>query len=129
MAVQNPDRSWAVIVMNNLNSDQEVVLSFSAERGQFWEGIVPKMTVTTWLIPSQQILSQTNGTQAASMAPPYPFGNGSLVHPTGSGMVTGTGFSACSITSTSTSTTSGSSSATVLPVPNTTHTIATSDGA
>ncbi|KAK3620620.1 hypothetical protein LTR56_023279 [Elasticomyces elasticus] len=129
MAVQNPDRSWAVIFMNNLQSDQEVVLSFSAEHGQFWEGIVPKMTVTTWLIPSQQILSQTNGTQAASMAPPYPFGNGSMIHPTGSGIVTGTGFSACSVTSTSSSSSSSSGSETVLPVPNTSHTIATAGGA
>ncbi|TKA70751.1 hypothetical protein B0A55_08832, partial [Friedmanniomyces simplex] len=127
MAVQNPDHSWAVIFMNNLDSDQEVVLSFSAHSGQFWEGTVPKATVTTWLLPSEQILRQTNGTQAASMVPPYPLNNGSMRYPTASGAVTGTGFSACnvSVTSTSSSSSGSSSSVTALPVPNTTHTIAT----
>ncbi|KAK3074399.1 hypothetical protein LTR53_003193 [Teratosphaeriaceae sp. CCFEE 6253] len=90
MAVRNPDGSWAP-------DDQEIVLAFSADSGQYWEGVVPKATVTTWLIPSPQILGQTNGTTAAGAAPPYPFGNGSLVGSTGSrgmtgsGVVTGTG--------------------------------------
>ena len=128
MAVQNPDKSWAVIFMNNLVSDQEVVLSFTGNGGQYWQGTVPKTTVTTWLLPSEQILGQTNGTQAASMGPPYPYRNGSTTRfPTASGSVTATGFSACNVTFTSTSTTSSSSSTSVtaLPVPNTTHTIAT----
>ncbi len=128
MAVQNPDKSWAVIFMNNLVSDQEVVLSFTGNGGQYWQGTVPKTTVTTWLLPSEQILGQTNGTQAASMGPPYPYRNGSATSfPTASGAVTGTGFSACNATFTSTTSTSSSSSTSVtaLPVPNTTHTIAT----
>lgn len=134
MAVQNPDLSWAVIFMNNYGSDQDVVLSFSGESGEFWEGTVPSGTVTTWLIPSQQILDQTNGTQTnatqtPSMAPPYPFNNGTTPYATGSvsaTAVTGTGtsVSACNITSTTSSSTS-STSATVIPVPDTTHTIAT----
>ncbi|KAK4548099.1 hypothetical protein LTR36_010819 [Oleoguttula mirabilis] len=130
MAVQNPDLSWAVIFMNNYGSDQDVVLSFSGQSGQFWEGTVPNSTVTTWLIPSEQVLRQTNGTQAASMVPPYPFKNGSVPHATGSGSassVTGTGTSvlACSVTTPATSSSSSSTSATVIPVPDTTHTIAT----
>ncbi|KAK0280064.1 hypothetical protein LTR35_008214 [Friedmanniomyces endolithicus] len=128
MAVQNPDKSWAVIFMNNLVSDQEVVLSFTGNGGQYWQGTVPKTTVTTWLLPSEQILGQTNGTQAASVGAPYPFRNGSTTRfSTASGSVTGTGFSACNVTFTSTTSTSSSSSTSVtaLPVPNTTHTIAT----
>ncbi|KAK0991135.1 hypothetical protein LTR54_011924 [Friedmanniomyces endolithicus] len=128
MAVQNPDKSWAVIFMNNLLSDQEVVLSFTGQSGQYWQGTVPKPTVTTWLLPSEQILGQTNGTQATSVGPPYPYRNGSTARfPTASGAATGTGFSACnfSVTSTSSTSSSSSTSVTALPVPNTTHTIAT----
>ncbi|KAK3088980.1 hypothetical protein LTR53_019813, partial [Teratosphaeriaceae sp. CCFEE 6253] len=84
MAVRNPDQSWAVIFMNNMPDDQEIVLSFSAESGQYWEGVVPRASVTTWLIPSPQVLGQANGTGAPGAAPPYPFGNGSLVGSTGS---------------------------------------------
>ncbi|KAK5136867.1 hypothetical protein LTR08_001789 [Meristemomyces frigidus] len=140
MAVQNPDKSWAVVFMNNYGSDQNVVLSFSEQSGHFWEGVIPSATVTTWLIPSVQILGQTNGSSAATVAPPYPFNNASMAYGNGTGSVaTGTGSvatgtgpgtaisaSVCNITSIDTSTSSSSSSsATVIPVPDTTHTIAT----
>ncbi|KAI1610098.1 putative beta-1,6-glucanase Neg1 [Exophiala viscosa] len=52
MAVQNPDGSFAVVMMNNWGSDQDVVL----EIGQgHWQGTVPNGTVTTWLIPAEAL--------------------------------------------------------------------------
>ncbi|EMC96790.1 glycoside hydrolase family 30 protein [Baudoinia panamericana UAMH 10762] len=120
MSVQNPDGSWAVVFMNNMGSDQDVVLSFTGQGNQFWEGVVPSQTVTTWLIPSQQVLNQVNGTKAASTVPPYPFTNTTSIPLTGS-----TTIAVCNITTATTSSSSSSTSTTALPVPDTTHTIAT----
>lgn len=129
LAFQNPDESWAIIFMNNLGVDQDVVLSFTSQGGQLWEGTVPNATVTTWLIPSERVLSHNgttpwqNGTSPWShhTPPPYPFTNGTTSPFGASGSITSS-LLTCSVTTTSTSSTS-SSSATVLPVPNTTHTI------
>lgn len=122
LAFQNPDESWAIIFMNNLGIDQYVSLSFTGQKGQRWEGMVLSATVTTWLIPSERVLTQ-NGTSPWSHTniPPYPFGNGTASVLGASGSIRSS-LLTCSITSTSTSSAS-SSSATVLPVPNTTHTI------
>lgn len=144
IALKNPDDSWAIVFMNNLQSDEDVVLSFTGE-GEAWEGTVPRQSVVTWVLPSAQILSQTNGTHtngtyssSATVAPPFPFGNAtttlhngtfsfSPISASGTGSTNAT-TSVCTFVSatTSTSTTTQQSSMTVLPVPNTTHTIATS---
>jgi glucan endo-1,6-beta-glucosidase len=120
LAFQNPDKSWAVIFMNNYGSDQDVVLSFSQDSTGYWEGTIPENTVVTWLIPSASVANQTNGTSTGA---PYPFTNGTSTFSAASGTSSGAGTtSACPSSSSSTS---SSSSATVIPVPDTTHTIAT----
>ncbi|WPH03324.1 Hypothetical protein R9X50_00620100 [Acrodontium crateriforme] len=65
MAVQNPDQSWAVIFLNTLGSDQDVVLSFT-EGGQVWEGTVPNLAVTTWLLPAHGGSQNGNSSSSAS---------------------------------------------------------------
>lgn len=67
MAVQNPDHSWAVIFLNTLGSDQDVVLSFT-EGGQVWEGTVPNLAVTTWLLPAQPGNHYPNSSSASASA-------------------------------------------------------------
>ena len=51
IAVKNPDSSWAVVFMNNMNQDQEVALSFG-KNGPIWQGTVPNATVVTWQLPA-----------------------------------------------------------------------------
>jgi O-glycosyl hydrolase len=51
LAAENPDRSWAVVFMNNYLEDQKVSLQFTGD-GLVWEGVVPNATVTTWQIPA-----------------------------------------------------------------------------
>jgi glucan endo-1,6-beta-glucosidase len=104
MAVKNPDSSWAVIMMNNIGSDQVVVLSFN-DNNDVWEGVVPNATVTTWLLPPVGV-----------GAPAVQFSN-STTFANGTGAV-------CPTSTESTSTSSSSSSSTLELVPFTTHTIA-----
>lgn len=114
MAVRNPDSSWAVIFMNNIGSDQDVVVSFDNGETDVWQGVVPNATVVTWLLPPQGV-----GTPAA------PFSNGTTgatALGTGVGVVCPTTSSSSSSTSTSSSSTS-----TLQPVPDTTHLIASSE--
>jgi glucan endo-1,6-beta-glucosidase len=110
MAVQNPDTSWAVVFMNNIGSDREVVLSWNGGNDDVWQGTVPNATVVTWLLPPPGV-----GTSLT------PFNNA-----TGSPSSYGTRSAAiCSAmtSSSSPSTSSASSTSTLEPVPNTTHTI------
>jgi glucosylceramidase len=114
MAVLNPDSSWAIIFMNNIGSDQDVVVSFNNGETDVWQGTVPNATVVTWLLPPQgldtPVVPFSNGTSGATA-----FG-------TGIGVVCPSPTS--SLTS---STTSSSSTSSLQPVPNTTHTIASSE--
>lgn len=116
--------------MNNWGSDQDVELTFSGGNTtqQYWQGTIPKNTVVTWLLPSTQVLGQTNGTNAASQLPPYPYANSTSLAGTGTAGETGTAGSfggTCPATiSSSSSSGASSSSSTVIPVPDTTHTIA-----
>jgi glucan endo-1,6-beta-glucosidase len=108
MAVQNPDSSWAVIFMNNIGSDQDVVLSFNGAGGDIWQGTVPNATVVTWLLPPPGL-----------GPPPVGFSNGTTASTSlGSG-----GGPVCPTTSSSSSSSSTtySSTSTLEPVPNTTH--------
>ncbi|KAK3056415.1 hypothetical protein LTR09_002922 [Extremus antarcticus] len=109
IAVKNPDMGWAVVFMNNLGSDQDVVLSFTAG-GFEWEGTIPNATVVTWLLPSDQIVGQSGVLPQAS---------GTAVSGTG----TGEG-RICSTTSSVASSSSAPPTSMLEPVPHTTHTIA-----
>ncbi|KIV81556.1 hypothetical protein PV11_03732 [Exophiala sideris] len=105
MAVQNPDGSFAVVMMNNWGSDQDVVLSV----GQgYWQGMVPNATVTTWLIPAEGLWS-SQGTA--------PYGN------TTQGS-TGSVSAVCATTVVSSSSSTTTSTTALVLVPDTTHTIA-----
>lgn len=116
MAVQNPDGSWAVVMMNNAGSDQDVVLGFNAADGVNWQGTVPNGTVVTWLIPAEGVglFGVNNETTSTSTST--------------STAAAASGFSqVCSTSSTSSEIPSSSSSSSTLePVPNTTHTITSS---
>lgn len=131
IAVQNPDKGWAVVFLNTFPQDQNVDLAFT-QSGYTWQGTIPASSVVTWLLPSDQILAindtRPHGPPFHTMGsrPPYPFYNHSSHgrpnwsrHPFG--RTTGAP-SVCSASATTTS--SSSSSSTLLPVPNTTHTIA-----
>lgn len=112
IAVKNPDSSWTVVFMNNMGSDQDVVLSFT-EGGFEWEGTIPNATVVTWLLPSDQAVGQSG------VIPVVTGRSGSTVGATGGTNAT------CPITSTIASSSSVSSSTSTLEaVPNTTHTVA-----
>jgi glucan endo-1,6-beta-glucosidase len=50
LAARNPDRSWAVVFMNNYYKDQHVLLKFT-DNEQVWQGVIPNSTVVTWLLP------------------------------------------------------------------------------
>ena len=107
IAVKNPDMGWAIVFMNNWGSDQDVVISFT-EGGFEWEGTIPNSTVTTWLLPSDQIVGQSEG-----------FGQAS-----GMTMGTAPAGSSCPMSSSFASSSSSSPTSTLKPVPHTTHTIA-----
>ncbi|KAK5174981.1 uncharacterized protein LTR77_000117 [Saxophila tyrrhenica] len=113
IAVKNPDMGWAVVFMNNLGSDQDVVLSFT--EGDFeWEGTIPNATVVTWLLPSDQIVGQSGV---------LPLASGTAVVGTGTG-----GGTACPTTSSMMSSSSAPPTSTLKPVPHTKHTISVSSG-
>ena len=150
LAEQNPDQSWAIVLMNSNPDDYVVKVSFE-DSSSVWEGTVPAQAMVTWLLPSDKLAAASNngtiGTtglplSSATATAPYAFTNGSVpAGPTGSGTAilptgtgsagngtTGTGLpgnvtsSACVLTTASSSSES-SSSGTNLPVPDTTHTI------
>ena len=101
LAAKNPDGSWAVVFMNNWGGDQDVVLQFTGE-GDVWQGVVPNATVVTWLLP------------AKGVAEPAPVSFASSV----------VNATACAVTTRSPSRESAARTTTSLvPVPNTTHTI------
>ncbi|KIW34641.1 uncharacterized protein PV07_01408 [Cladophialophora immunda] len=107
MAVRNPDSSWAVIMMNNIGSDQDVVLGFNNGESDVWQGTVPNATVVTWLLPPQ-------GVGAAASAPAGPYTNGTA---------SATEAVCPTVSASSSSSSSSSSTSTLELVPNTTHTI------
>jgi glucosylceramidase len=107
IAVKNPDMGWAVVFMNNWGSDQDVVLSFT-EGGFEWEGTIPNSTVVTWLLPSDQVVEQSEGFSQASVTM----------------MGTTPAVSSCPPSSSFASSSSSSPTSTLQPVPHTTHTIA-----
>ena len=113
IAVQNPDMGWAVIFMNNWARDQDVVLSFT-EGGYEWEGTIPNATVVTWLLPSDQIVGQSDG------FPPSGSSSG-MAKATGSGLTVPA--SVCPTSSSMASSSSSSSTSTLERVPHTTHVI------
>ncbi|EXJ68514.1 uncharacterized protein A1O5_08307 [Cladophialophora psammophila CBS 110553] len=114
MTVRNPDSSWAVIMTNNIGSDQDVVVGFNNSETDMWQGTVPNATVVPWLLPPQ-------GVGAAPPAAPYANGTASTTQG-GSGVG-----AVCSTASTSSSSSSSASSTSTLElVPKTTHTIASS---
>ncbi|KAK5107052.1 hypothetical protein LTR62_001902 [Meristemomyces frigidus] len=131
-AFQNPDLSWTVIFMNNLGNtdDQEVALSFSTLGEQVWHGTIPAKSVVTWLLPSQQVLGESNRTAPYNSLPPYPLGNSTSVSaPSGgngsNGTASSTLISACGSTAMSSSAAATSTgSVTVVPVPDVTHSFA-----
>lgn len=113
IATQNPDMGWAVVFMNKFGSDQEIQLDFL--EGHSWQGVVPNGTVVTWLLPSDQIVGQSSIGTSSGMV---------------SGLGGGTNMSSvaaspvCATTSRMASSSSSSSSTALVPVPNTTHTVA-----
>ncbi|KKY19705.1 putative beta-glucanase [Phaeomoniella chlamydospora] len=68
MAVKNPDKSWAVIFMNNMGVDKDVVLGFTGT-SQKWRGTVPNETVVTWILPPFAGESATPTTPSAANTP------------------------------------------------------------
>lgn len=113
ITAQNPDMGWAVVFMNNFGSDQDVRLSFT-DGGFEWQGTIPNGTVTTWLLPSDQIVYQ----QASHWQSSLVGSNSSL------SALAGSLVSASSVCPTTSSMASSSSSSTLEPVPYTTHSIA-----
>ena len=108
IAVRNPDGGWAVVFMNRWGQDQDVVVTFEGS-GLQWEGTVPNSTVTTWLIPGDQVVGQSEGFSRVS----------------GTTLGTAVAMSSCPVSSSSlASSSSMSTTSTLKPVPNTTHTVA-----
>jgi len=142
LAAHNPDQSWAVVFMNNLNSTQNVRLSFS-QAGHTWEGVIPNSTVVTWLIPSDQMVEKyppqafssisvdTTRSASSKQTPvytnPLPYGYLQETTARSYGHITTTASTfSCPATTTSSSSSSTSSSTstrTYASVPYTTHVI------
>jgi glucosylceramidase len=142
LAAHNPDQSWAVVFMNNLNSTQNVRLSFS-QAGHTWEGVIPNSTVVTWLIPSDQMVEKyppqafssisvdTTRSASSKQTPVYtnPLPYGYLQETTARSyghITTAASTFSCPATTTSSSSSSTSSSTstrTYASVPYTTHVI------
>ena len=51
VAAKNPDNSWAVVFMNNMAQDEEVVLQFG-DGQPMWQGVIPNATLVTWVLPA-----------------------------------------------------------------------------
>ena len=116
IATQNPDMGWAVVFMNNFGSDQDVQLEFMD--GHSWNGVIPNGTVVTWLLPSDQIVGQSDfsGTDAVGSTASVSGSEGNVGIASGSAV--------CVSTEMTSSSSSSTSSETLVPVPNTTHTVA-----
>jgi hypothetical protein len=91
IAVQNPDKGWAVVFLNNLGRDEPVRLSFT-NSSTVWEGVIPAVTVTTWILPSDDYISMNATTNTATgqattvNKPHYPARNATRPSgPTGTG--------------------------------------------
>lgn len=65
ISVKNPDGSWAVVFMNNLDDDQDVNINFTGGE-QSWSGTVPAKTVMTWLLPGDGSWSSSSSSAPAS---------------------------------------------------------------
>lgn len=111
IATQNPDKGWAVVFMNNFGSDQDIHLEFT--EGHSWQGVVPNGTVVTWLLPSDQIIAQSNFSSSNALGSSAGYYGTSHAHT-----------SLCATSSSMSSSSSAESSTSLVPVPNTTHTIA-----
>jgi glucosylceramidase len=134
LAAHNPDQSWAIVFMNNLNSTQNVRLSFT-QAGHSWEGAIPNSTVVTWLIPSDQMVekyppqsfsSTVSSKQTSGYTGSRPYGStyGTAAQTYGS-ITTATSAFSCppTTTSSSSSSTTSTSTRTYASVPYTTHVI------
>jgi glucan endo-1,6-beta-glucosidase len=66
VAVRNLDGSWAVVFVNDVGSEQDVVVSFTGG-GKVWHGVVPNATVTTWLLPPEGAQPATYGNEMAAV--------------------------------------------------------------
>lgn len=138
IAVQNPDGGWAVVILNNMPEEQHIELSFTGS-GFVWEGTVPENTLVTWMLPSDAIAARRRDPASPYYVPaPYAMNNetkattpyatstrASMTGGTGTWMSFGTATSSVESTCPPTGTTSStvSSDGTLLPVPNTTHSI------
>lgn len=135
LAIQNPDGGWAVVILNNMLEEQQIELSFT-ESGFVWEGTVPENTLVTWMLPGDAIAARNQSTGPPSYVPPPPFpiSNGTSIPAftmpsslAGSIAMTFGTAATTSVESTCPPTgaqvTTTTSSGTLLPVPNTTHTI------
>lgn len=109
IAAQNPDMGWVVVFMNRFGSDQEIQLEFT--EGYSWQGVVPNGTVVTWLLPSDQIVRQSEVRSASSLASALASEDA-------------TSTEVCATSDIVSSSSSIADSTTLVPVPNTTHTIA-----
>ncbi|KAF2162281.1 glycoside hydrolase family 30 protein [Zasmidium cellare ATCC 36951] len=123
IAAQNPDRSWAIVFVNNLNRTENVRLEFTGS-ANVWEGVVPNSTVTTWLIPADEVLRK-NETGPSTSTPPFALYNATstAAGPTGAGGGKGNG--SCVLPPVTLSTTSSATSSTtpLIPVPHTINVI------
>ncbi|KAK4634343.1 Endo-1,6-beta-D-glucanase [Fulvia fulva] len=117
IAVRNPDKSWAVVFVNNMNRTENVRLSFTGS-GNVWEGVVPSSTVTTWLIPADENVPKNN--TDSTMA--YPFAHANRTNSTGP--IGARKNETCvlpPVTTAAPTSTASTSTTPLLPVPHATH--------
>lgn len=105
LAARNPDNSWAIVFVNNMNRTENVRIAFT-ESGTVWEGVVANATVTTWILPSDENGPWRNGTAFGAKR----IRNSTCELPPTTAVST-------------TSTNGGSESTPLLPVPHTDHVI------
>ncbi|EME48844.1 glycoside hydrolase family 30 protein [Dothistroma septosporum NZE10] len=115
IAIQNPDKSWAVVFVNNMNRTESIRLSFTGS-GHIWEGDVPNSTVTTWLLPSDEMIRKNN----TDVMKPYPFTHANRTNSTAPGRKR-TETCALRPVTTVSSSSATTSTAPLLPVPYATH--------
>lgn len=116
IAVQNPDKSWAVVFVNNMNRTENVRLSFTGSRN-VWEGVVPNSTVTTWLIPADERIRKNETDVAAA----YPFAHADQTNNTTSGLKKNGTCVLPPVTTAATTAAATSVATPLLPVPHATH--------
>ncbi|CAK4033451.1 glycoside hydrolase family 30 [Lecanosticta acicola] len=121
-AAQNLDDSWAIVFVNNMNRTENVRLSFTGS-DSVWEGVVPNATVTTWILPCDNVMRGDRAANATSPAS-YPFANGTSPWngPTGTGRASN---EICKLppVTTAASSSASSSSTPLVPVPNQGHVV------